>query len=103
MKPEEIRELTDDQLFERASQLRESIFRQRFRLQLGNQDVVRQIRADRRDLARVKTELRAREVRQEVEAGTRPARANTTRDARRQKAARAQRAASRRQALSRSK
>lgn len=92
MNANEIREMTDDQLFERAAQLRESLFRQRFKLRLGQQDVVRQIRADRKDLARVKTELRAREVRQAVESGARPARRTRTRSERVEKTARARRA-----------
>jgi large subunit ribosomal protein L29 len=92
-KKENINELSDDQLFERASKLRESLFRQRFKLRLGNQDVVKQIRADRKDLARVKTELRGREVKQEIEAGSRPAHKVKTRAARATKAARAARGA----------
>ena len=55
--------------------------------------MVRQIRADRKDLARVKTELRTREVRTEVEAGARPARRNMTRAERLVSTARAQRGA----------
>ena len=55
MKPKEIRDLSDDALFERVAQLRESLFRLRFKLALGNQDTVRQLRVERKDLARVKT------------------------------------------------
>jgi large subunit ribosomal protein L29 len=88
MKPNEIRELSDDALFERAAQLRESLFRLRFKLALGNQDTVRQLRNERKDLARVKTELRAREVAREIEEGTRPRRRPRTRAERREKTAR---------------
>jgi large subunit ribosomal protein L29 len=65
MKPQEIRDLSDDALFQKAAQLRESVFRLRFQLALGHQEYVKQIRQDRKDLARIKTELRAREVRTE--------------------------------------
>ena len=91
MKAEEIRGLSDEALFEKAAQLRESLFRLRFKLSLGNQDTVKQLRADRKDLARVKTELRAREVRQEVEAGRRPARKGLSRAERQVRTARAAR------------
>jgi large subunit ribosomal protein L29 len=70
MKAQEIRDLSDDALFQKATQLRESLFRLRFQLALGHQEYVKQIRQDRKDLARVKTELRAREVRGEIEGGT---------------------------------
>jgi large subunit ribosomal protein L29 len=88
MKPNEIREMADDALFERASQLRESLFRLRFKLALGNTDTVRQLRAERKDLARIKSELRTREVRAEIEAGTRPARRGDSRNERRIRTAR---------------
>ncbi|MGH9761146.1 MAG: 50S ribosomal protein L29 [Blastocatellia bacterium] len=55
MKAEEMRELSDDQLQEKIGELKESLFRMRFKLSLGNTDVVKQIREQRRDLARVNT------------------------------------------------
>ena len=92
MKPNEIRDMSDDALFERAAQLRESLFRLRFKLALGNQDTVRQLRAERKDLARVKTELRAREVAREIETGQRPAHRGRSRSERRNRTARRLRA-----------
>src|SRR3954468_3770394 len=89
MKIEEIRSMSTEDLFEQAAKLRESQFRLRFKLALGNQDTVKQIRADRTDLARVKTELRAREIAQDTEAGERPASLRGSRDERRKKTARA--------------
>jgi len=61
MKPEEIRELTDEQLGEKISELKESLFRLRFKLSLGNTDVVREMRRQRKDLARVKTIISQRD------------------------------------------
>jgi large subunit ribosomal protein L29 len=92
MKPKEIHDLSDDALFEKAGQLRESLFRLRFKLALGNQDTVRQLRVERKDLARVKTELRAREVAREIEGGERPLHRDRTRAARRNRNARRMRA-----------
>jgi large subunit ribosomal protein L29 len=61
MKAEELRDLSDDGLRARAIELKESLFRMRFKLALGNTDVVKQLRESRKDLARVKTLLRERE------------------------------------------
>ena len=71
MKAKEIHELSDDNLFQKGGELREQLFRLRFKQQLGNTEVVHQIQTARKDLARIKTELRARELRAEEEAGTR--------------------------------
>ena len=60
MKAEELRDLADDDLFARVNELKESLFRMRFKLSLGNTDVVKQLRVSRKDLARVKTLLRER-------------------------------------------
>lgn len=62
MKAEEMRELSDEDLRGRVNELKEQIFRMRFKLSLGNTDVVKQLRESRRDLARVKTLLREREL-----------------------------------------
>ena len=60
MKGEELRDLSDDDLRARVNDLKESLFRMRFKLSLGNTDVVKQLRVSRKDLARVKTLLRER-------------------------------------------
>ena len=60
MKGEEMRDLSDDDLRARVNELKESLFRMRFKLSLGNTDVVKQLRVSRKDLARVKTLLRER-------------------------------------------
>ena len=62
MKIEEIREKSDDELQAMVNELKEQTFRLRFKLALGNTDTVKQIRANRKDLARVQTLLREREM-----------------------------------------
>jgi large subunit ribosomal protein L29 len=62
MKAEELRDLSDDDLHAKINELKESLFRMRFKLSLGNTDVVNQLRDSRKDLARVKTLLRQREL-----------------------------------------
>ena len=60
MKAEELQRLSDDDLGAKVNELKESLFRMRFKLSLGNTDVVNQLRESRKDLARVKTLLRQR-------------------------------------------
>ena len=62
MKADDFRELTDEDLASKVGEIKESIFRMRFKLSLGNTDVVKQLREQRKDLARVKTLLRQREI-----------------------------------------
>jgi large subunit ribosomal protein L29 len=62
MKAEEMRELSDEDLRGKVNELKEQIFRMRFKLSLGNTDVVKQLRESRKDLARVRTLLREREL-----------------------------------------
>lgn len=62
MKVEDLRELSDDQLFAKIDELKESLFRMRFKLSLGNTDVINQLREQRKDLARVKTLLSERRL-----------------------------------------
>jgi len=65
MKPHDIRELTDEEIQERISELKEEQFRLRFRsatMQLENPKLINQIR---RDIARMKTILRERELAQQ--------------------------------------
>lgn len=62
MKADEIRDLNDDDLRARVGELKESIFRMRFKLSLGNTDVVKNLREARKDMARVLTLIREREL-----------------------------------------
>jgi large subunit ribosomal protein L29 len=62
MKADEIRDLNDDDLRAKVNELKESIFRMRFKLSLGNTDVVKNLREARKDMARVLTLIREREM-----------------------------------------
>ena len=65
MKPEDIRGLTDEEIQERIQELTEERFRLRFRsatMELENPKLINQIR---RDIARMKTILRERELAQQ--------------------------------------
>jgi large subunit ribosomal protein L29 len=62
MKAEELNDLSDEDLRAKVNEIKESLFRMRFKLSLGNTDVVNQLRNSRKDLARVKTLLRQREI-----------------------------------------
>lgn len=62
MTPEEVREMTDEQVLDRIRELREELFRLRFRgamMELENPQLPKTIR---RDIARMKTILREREL-----------------------------------------
>ena len=62
MKAEEIRELSDEDIRERIRELEESRFRLRFRSATEVLDQPLQFRTIRRDIARLKTVLREREL-----------------------------------------
>lgn len=62
MKAEDFRELSDEDLNGKVNELKEAIFRMRFKISLGNTDVVKQLRESRKDLARVKTLIRERAI-----------------------------------------
>lgn len=84
MKANEVREMNDDALFERGAELREKLFRLRFKAALGNTDTVNDIRKSRKDLARIKTEVRTRELRSAAAEGA-PAPSNLSRAKRRRR------------------
>ena len=62
MKADDLKDLSDEDLKGKVNELKESIFRMRFKISLGNTDVVKQLRESRKDLARVKTLIRQREL-----------------------------------------
>ncbi len=64
MKAEEIRDLNDDEIRERISQVQEELFRLRFRSATQPIENPALFKALRRDLARLKTVLRQRELAQ---------------------------------------
>jgi large subunit ribosomal protein L29 len=58
VKPDKVREMSDDELRTRERELQEQLFRLRFQKSLGQLDNASKIRDTRRDIARVKTVLR---------------------------------------------
>jgi large subunit ribosomal protein L29 len=68
MKPAEIRELSDMDLAQKIKDVRGELFNLRFRLATGQLDNTAQIAAVKKDIARLQTELRARELGMQSEA-----------------------------------
>ena len=64
MKPSEVREKTSEELTNKAAELTEEIFRLRFRSGAGQLKQTSNIRNARRDLARIRTVLREREIKE---------------------------------------
>ncbi|MCX8007268.1 MAG: 50S ribosomal protein L29 [Coriobacteriia bacterium] len=62
MKAAEIKALADQELVEKLKQARTELFNLRFRLATGNLDNPNAIRAVKKDIARLHTELRSREI-----------------------------------------
>ena len=60
MKIEELRDLSAEELKQKENDLRESLFRLRFRLGLGETDPVKKYREEKKDLARVLTVMQQR-------------------------------------------
>ena len=58
MKPEKIREMSDDDLKAKERELQEQLFRLRLQKAVGQLDDAIKMRATRRDIARVKTILK---------------------------------------------
>ena len=64
-KIEKLRDQGTPELNERERELAEQVFRLRFQLSTGQAEAVTKLRSARKDLARVKTLLRARELRKQ--------------------------------------
>ena len=62
MKPEQIREMGVEELKHREKELQEQLFRLRFQKAIGQLDNALKLRQTRRDIARVKTILREKQV-----------------------------------------
>ena len=62
MKPEQIREMGLEELKAKEKELQEQVFRLRFQKSLGQLDNALKLRQARRDIARVKTILREKQV-----------------------------------------
>jgi len=57
---DKFRELGEDELRAEAARLRESLFRLKFKLALGEVDAVKRIREEKKSLARIQTITRER-------------------------------------------
>jgi large subunit ribosomal protein L29 len=62
MKSEKIRNLTDDELLHQERDLNDQLFKLKFQLNMGQTESLKKIRGMRRDIARVKTIGREREL-----------------------------------------
>ncbi|MGC2163862.1 MAG: 50S ribosomal protein L29 [Silvibacterium sp.] len=62
MELEKIRNLSDGELAVEQNKSAEQLFRLRFQLTLGQTDVVKKVRVARKDIARIKTVVREREL-----------------------------------------
>jgi large subunit ribosomal protein L29 len=69
MKPEKIRNLTDPELRQQERELNDQLFRLKFQLNMGQTESLKKIRGLRKDIARVKTIMRQREMEQQAAAG----------------------------------
>ena len=62
MKPSEVRDKTSEELARKAAELKEEIFRLKFRAKTGQLAQTTNIKKAKKDLARVKTVAREREI-----------------------------------------
>ena len=62
MDAEKIRNLTDAELLHQQGELNDQLFRLKFQLKMGQTESLKKIRGMRRDIARVKTIGREREL-----------------------------------------
>jgi large subunit ribosomal protein L29 len=76
-KTAELRELTDDQLLERAESAKEELFNLRFQLATGQLDDSSSIKKIRHEIARIATLMRQRDIEEDLEARAVAAEAGT--------------------------
>ena len=62
MKSEKIRNLTDEELRHQERDLNDQLFKLKFQLNMGQTESLKKIRGLRKDIARVKTIAREREI-----------------------------------------
>jgi large subunit ribosomal protein L29 len=62
MKSEKIRNLTNEELLHQERDLNDQLFKLKFQLNMGQTESLKKIRGMRRDIARVKTIAREREL-----------------------------------------
>ena len=65
---ERLRDTSDEDLQAEAARLKESLFRLNFKLALGEVDAIKNVRQEKKQLARIQTLIRERE--REAQAGT---------------------------------
>ena len=70
MKPAEIRELSDEALAEKLKDCRAELFNLRFQMATSQLDNTARVTTVKKDIARVLTEQRARQIAAEKSAGT---------------------------------
>ncbi len=61
-KTADVRKQSAEELVKRVLEIKESLFRMNFKKSMGDTAVVRQLRNEKRELARLKTILRARQL-----------------------------------------
>lgn len=61
-KLEKVREQSSEELAKRVGEIKESLFRLKFKKALGDTDTVQRLRKERKELARLLTLLRARQL-----------------------------------------
>lgn len=59
-KLDQVRQQSSEELVKRIAEIKESLFRLNFKKALGDTDTVKRIRVEKKELARLKTLLRAR-------------------------------------------
>ena len=62
MKASEVRELSTDDLNEKLSEARAELFNLRFQMATSQLDNTARVKTVKKDIARIRTELRAREI-----------------------------------------
>ena len=62
MKAEKVRNLTDEELLHQERELNDQLFKLKFQLNMGQTESLKKIRGMRKDIARVKTIAREREM-----------------------------------------
>ncbi|HTS57503.1 MAG TPA: 50S ribosomal protein L29 [Terriglobales bacterium] len=67
MKADKVRNLTDEELRQQERDLNDQLFKLKFQLNMGQTESLKKIRGLRRDIARVKTIVRERELVEKTE------------------------------------
>ncbi len=62
MKPEKVRNLTDEELRHQERELNDQLFKLKFQLNMGQTESLKKMRGLRKDIARVKTIIREHEL-----------------------------------------